>query len=437
MKMIAMLDYSLVAQEREQELKLLVRLKAPAGARIQRKPLNLGVVIDRSGSMAGEKIEQTKQALKTLITHLGPEDVLSLVQFDDAAQTLLEPMVVTDKDAFRQLVDRIGTGGSTNLSAGWLQGLKLIGRNASADRISRCLLLTDGQANVGIQDPHRLAFLGRSARQKYGITTTTLGFGEGFNEDLLTAIAREAGGAFYYVDQADQAPAIFSEELHGLLQLAAQNIEVTLLAEAPVTMVAQWTDYPAQVKAGAVVFSLGDAYAGEEKNLLVSLLVPGLKRSGAALVARLETSYVEIGAVDAVTCTIRQAVHAHVADAAQAGTQGPEVDVQQQYGLQLAARARRQAMQEADEGDFGKAERTLRMSVRFIADLPDPGGLLRGEIEELLAQAQRFDAATYSHDRKVLCEDTFAASSGNYGRVRAARARRQAKVQRKADATQT
>ena len=104
MNLTTHLEYQLVAQARAQELKLLVRLQAPDVQAVTRKPLNLGVVIDRSGSMSGEKMEHTKRAIQTLITHLGPQDYLSLVQFDDHVQVLLEPTKVTDKDALKQLV---------------------------------------------------------------------------------------------------------------------------------------------------------------------------------------------------------------------------------------------------------------------------------------------------------------------------------------------
>ena len=104
MNLTTHLEYQLVAQARARELKLLIRLHAPAVQTTTRKPLNLGVVIDRSGSMSGDKIEHTRKALQTLITHLGPEDHLSLVLFDDHVQVLLEPTRVTDKDALKQLV---------------------------------------------------------------------------------------------------------------------------------------------------------------------------------------------------------------------------------------------------------------------------------------------------------------------------------------------
>lgn len=426
MNVTTMLDYSLVALAREQELKLLVRLKAPEGVARKRKPLNLGVVIDRSGSMAGEKIENTKLAIKTLITHLGPEDYLSLVTFDDAVQVLLEPTPVKDKDALKHLVDAIVTGGSTNLSAGWLQGLKLIGRNAVDGRVNRCLLLTDGQANVGIQDDKKLAFLGHSARKNYNVITTTLGFGEGFNEDLLTAIAKEAGGAFHYVDDAESAPAIFAEELQGLLRLVAQNIEVRILPEPHVQLIAQWTDYPEHEKPDTIGYELGDAYAGEEKNLLVSLFVPGLKTMGPADVAELVVSFDEIGETQLATRMISQVVRVHVGEEGAARDAKPEVEVQQQFGLQLAAVARRQAIEEADAGDYEKAEQSLRQAAEQLGSLPDPGGILREEITDLHEQAGHLDTTHYTRNRKLMSEVVFSASTGRLDLVRASRARRKA-----------
>lgn len=422
-----MFDYKLVAQSLEQELKLLIRLTAPAGTARKRKPLNIGVVIDRSGSMAGEKLEHTKRAVKTLITHLGPEDYLSLVQFDDNSEVLLEPTLVKDKHALHSLVDKIECGGSTNLSAGWLQGIRQIDSNAAPERISRCLLLTDGEANVGIQDTPTLALLAASTRKERGIVTTTLGFGEGFNEDLLTAIAKNAGGAFYFVDTPDQAPAIFKEELQGLLKLVAQNIEVMLTPQEPVTMVAQWTDYPAKQQARGIAFALGDAYAGEQKNLLVSLRIPGLKELGPATVASLAISYMEIGAEKVTAKVIKHtAVRVQVTDEASARDAQPEVEVLEQYGLHLAARARRQAMSEADAGDYVQAGRTLHAAVDQLGQLPVPGLVMQEEVQDLQEQAQQLDGSNYGHRRKVMSEQVCNAQTASFDRIRASRIRRKA-----------
>lgn len=424
MNVTSHLEYSLVTKARDQEVKLLVRLKAPDVAVRGRRPLNLGVVVDRSGSMSGDKIENTRRALKTLITHLDADDLLGIVQFDDEAQVLLEPTHVRNKDALKRLVDRIDTGGSTNLSGGWLLGLDRLGRSASEACISRCLLLTDGQANQGIQDPLALAAIGQEARRQRGIVTTTLGFGEGFNEDLLVGIARESGGAFYFVDKAEQAPAIFNEELQGLLRLAAQNVEVRVRPQGLVRLLAQWTDYPGRVLPDGVAFALGDLYAGEEKDVLMSLFVPGLPEMAAARIAALEVSF---AGIDGASVTVRQIAQDVVVRVAGEGeATEPNLVVLQQYGLQMAARGRRKAIQEADAGDYARAERTLRKVADSLAAIPDTDRMMAREIDDLRTQAGQLDSQVYqTYSRKVLRETSFNASTGRQDKVASSRARRQ------------
>ena len=424
MNLTTSIEYGLVAKESARELKLLLKLKAPDAAAAVRKPLNIGVVVDRSGSMAGDKLENTKRALKTLITHLGPQDLLSIVLFDDTVDTLLEPSHVADKDALKGLVDKVTAGGSTNLSAGWVKGLHYITRNAGNERISRCLLLTDGQANVGIQDPAQLGSLGGAARRERNTVTTTLGFGEGFNEDLLTKIARESGGGFYFVDTADKAPAIFAEELQSLLKLVAQNIELVLRPSGAVRMVAQWTDYPAKGIPGGIAFSLGDAYASEEKNVLLSLHIPGLKRLGAKKVAELELTFAEIGGQELAMKTIHHDVRIDVVELDEARQAKPDVEVLQHYGLQLSARARKKAIEEADRGDYKKARATLRNACETLASMPAACADLADEVKELAAQEKLMEDATYAHTRKVMSEVAYDMSTSRMDKIRNARIRR-------------
>src|SRR5205823_1171648 len=116
----------------------------------------------------------------------------------------------------------ITPGGSTNLSGGWLKGLEQL-RSAPADSARKVLLLTDGIANVGIIDRGALAALAGSA-QADGIGTTTIGFGEDFDEDLLTAMADAGGGNAHWAETPDAAPGIFATEFDGLTRLVAQNV---------------------------------------------------------------------------------------------------------------------------------------------------------------------------------------------------------------------
>ena len=207
-------------------LPVLIRLTAPTVPQMARKPLNLCLVIDRSGSMANEKLRHTIASAKFVVERLAATDLLSVVQFDERVKVVIPPGPVTDRAHLCRRLDGIHAGGQTNLSGGWLRGAACVRERQAPDYINRVILLTDGQANHGITDP---AVLVKHAAEltEEGITTTTIGYGEDFNEDLLTALADAGRGNAYHVETADQAPTIFARELEGLLAIAAQNVRVT------------------------------------------------------------------------------------------------------------------------------------------------------------------------------------------------------------------
>jgi Ca-activated chloride channel family protein len=143
------------------------------------------VVIDRSGSMAGEKLAFVKQAALDLVRRLGTKDQLSLVAYDTTVEVLVPPMAVDGKAPFGRAIQGLQSRATTNLSGGWLQGCEFVVKGLAEKQVNRVLLLTDGLANVGVTDPNALAAMTRQRRAE-GITTTTLGVGLDFNEDLLT-----------------------------------------------------------------------------------------------------------------------------------------------------------------------------------------------------------------------------------------------------------
>ncbi|MEP0873513.1 VWA domain-containing protein, partial [Trichocoleus desertorum AS-A10] len=171
---------------------VLLRFRAdnPESARRQ---LNLSLVIDRSGSMAGAPLHHALKAAESVVDQLEPADTLSVVVYDDAVDTAVSPQPVTDKAGLKTAIRRVQAGGITNLSGGWLKGCEYVKAHLDPQKINRVLLLTDGHANMGIQDPKVLtATSGQKAEA--GIVTTTLGFAQGFNEDLLIGMARAANG---------------------------------------------------------------------------------------------------------------------------------------------------------------------------------------------------------------------------------------------------
>src|SRR6266540_759142 len=219
------LDHSLVALETEQDVHAMLELVAPEPDELdERPPLRLALVLDRSGSMDGPKLDVAKRCAAWLVSRLRDRDELALVDYDDQVR-LLAPLGAPH-DHIAHALSHVHAGGSTNLSGGWLKGVEQL-RGADAASPRKVLLLTDGLANAGITDRYTLVGLAQEA-SRTGIGTTTIGFGYGFDEDLLTQMADAAGGNAHYAETPDAAPAIFAEELEGLTQLAAQNVSVEI-----------------------------------------------------------------------------------------------------------------------------------------------------------------------------------------------------------------
>lgn len=185
------LDHVLLAVDGEHDVNAMVEIVAPELERADaREPLRLALVVDRSGSMAGRKLEVAKRCASWLVARLDPRDELALVDYDDEVR-LLAPLAPPGVE-HRAAIGRIHAGGSTNLSGGWLKGVEALGRtNGAGPR--KALLLSDGLANVGITEPGVLTALAARVSEE-GIGTTTIGFGEDFDEELMTALAEAGGG---------------------------------------------------------------------------------------------------------------------------------------------------------------------------------------------------------------------------------------------------
>ncbi len=200
---------------------------ARATNRKNRRPLNLVLVIDKSGSMSGERIAKVKQSLQMLIERLNPTDHVSIVAYDNEAHVVLDFCHNADIGKISKAIDRIEAGGSTNLHHGLMLGYEQATAKLDQQRSNRVILLTDGRANVGVSDPDKIARDSKRFNDQ-GIELSTIGLGNDFNRELLRDLADAGRGAVHFVDDPDGMRKIFVDEFDSLLSNAAQNIRVEL-----------------------------------------------------------------------------------------------------------------------------------------------------------------------------------------------------------------
>jgi len=250
MKFNALLDVNVVARETTDEVAVLLDLQAPpSAAERTREPSTLQVVLDRSGSMSGPPLEGAKQALIALVHRLEPTDNFGLVTFDDQAQVVVPAGPLTDKPRVIALISAIVSGGCTDLGAGYLRGLREVRRVSTSSTNggnggATVLVVSDGHVNAGIKGADEFAPLGAKAYADR-IVTSTLGYGRGYDESLLAALARAGAGNHAFADNPDEAGAKIAAEVDGLLDKVVQAATVTVQFPPTVELLRLYNDVPA------------------------------------------------------------------------------------------------------------------------------------------------------------------------------------------------
>ncbi|MEY4799426.1 MAG: hypothetical protein RI978_1727 [Verrucomicrobiota bacterium] len=212
---------------------VLVRLVAPAqpvtenSASAQRAPLDLALVIDRSGSMSGDPLKAALESSVRIIQGLRSDDRIAVVTFDDHVQVVQPLVAVGDAHDLVTRVRLIESGGSTALFDGWQEGVKQLAPFVKKERIARVILLTDGQANHGLVDEAKI-FEHVAKAAGASITTSTVGLGHGFNETLLTGMAKAGEGAANFGQTADDLSEAFEEQFAILSNSFLRQVKITV-----------------------------------------------------------------------------------------------------------------------------------------------------------------------------------------------------------------
>jgi Ca-activated chloride channel family protein len=214
-----------IIAEQNHRIFLKLALKGKKIENNHRTPLNIALVIDRSGSMYGDRILQAKLASKAILKLFNQDDIFSLIAYDNDAEVIVPATKVSNPQNIERMIDGLNANGSTALYAGVQNGVQEVKKFLDKNKVNRVILLSDGQANVGPSSPSDLASLGRELGGM-GISVSTIGLGLGYNEDLMTQLALQSDGNHVFVENPDQLTAFMQLTFGSALSIVAQKVQV-------------------------------------------------------------------------------------------------------------------------------------------------------------------------------------------------------------------
>jgi Ca-activated chloride channel family protein len=348
-QMHAALSSAKILQAGNGEVYMAVDLAVAESAAAKRASVNMAIVIDHSGSMAGEKIQQARQAARGIVDRLTADDRVALIQYDDDAQVLVASIAMDaeGKRRMREAIDRIADDGGTNLHGGMMLGIGEAKRAMGGERVNRVVLLSDGQANVGVVDPVAIARDASNAADQ-GVRVTTIGLGLDYNEDLMEAVAENGRGAYYYVKDAGSLEAVFAGELKSMQGTVATRAELRLSPACAGVEIAEVFGYESRKDGNDVIVPLADLFGGEHRKVLVKLRVPAAI-AGAKALARTTLAFDAAGQGGRKSASIDLGVT--VSGDAQAVRASANAEVMAKVEQVEAARTMRQAAAAYDSGD--------------------------------------------------------------------------------------
>jgi len=286
--------YILLNNQQHYPVTLKVDIKATQASNMKRPPLNLAVVLDKSGSMNSEKkLDHTQKATRFLIDHLTTRDYLAIVAYSSDVEVIIPSGLVSSKMAIKHHLSEIEAGGMTNLSGGLFEGYSQVKKHFNKNSINRILLLSDGIANRGItRTESLLPYIKQYNTEDIGVSA--LGVGQDYNDELMIMLAENSWGNYYYIKNPEDIPDIFSQELTQLINLAIQNIRVTVQLAEGVQMMNSFGHTYTLPSKNNFEFRLGDLNFDDRGMLLLELSVPtGTQKN--KQVAEIKVNYNNVG----------------------------------------------------------------------------------------------------------------------------------------------
>ncbi|MEJ2316850.1 MAG: VWA domain-containing protein [Gammaproteobacteria bacterium] len=343
----------------------------------ERTPANVALVLDESGSMTGEKLEEAKEAALLAVDLLNEDDILSIISYDSHVKVLVPATRVADKSDIRRAIRAMKAGGQTALFAGVSKGAREVRKFIDKERVNRIILLSDGQANVGPSTTTELGELGMSLG-KEGISVTTIGLGAGYNEDLMANLAGYSDGNHAFVENPEDLVKIFNYEFGDVLSVVAQDLLIRIEFEdgiRPLRILGR----NGEIIGREVTTRMNQLYSDQEKYVLLEVEVPEGTPDQTRDLANVTVSYQNMAN--------RQQEDVHDKVTVSYSTSGEDVaksrnrEVVTTATKQVANEMSKQAVKLRDEGKREEAQSLLNSSADFVRS---QGAMLGGEEKEEL-----------------------------------------------------
>jgi len=378
----------------------------PPPGKSLRPAVNLAIVLDRSGSMAGQKLQRAKDAAIEALRHLGPMDMFSVVVYDHNVSTVVSAQHAKNIEWIEGRIRQIRSGGNTALFGGVSQGAAEVRKNLGGNYVHRIILLSDGLANVGPSSPEDLGRLG-VALIKESISVTTIGVGTDYNEDLMTSLSQKSDGNTYFVESSRDLPRIFTAELGDVLSVVAKKVHVIIECPGgvkPLNIIGR----EGRIKGRIVELSLNQLYGSQEKYALIEVEIPGGKSGEKKDIAYVNISYENPFTQKRENSSGR--VYARFSKDKIKVKKSANIAVQREYNFNLNALSQEKAILLSDKGKNKEAVSELKKSAQKLREVGqehnDEELLKRAEEIEVQADQIEKEGMTKKY-RKVLRTDSY------------------------------
>jgi Ca-activated chloride channel homolog len=376
-----------------------------------RPPVNIALVIDRSGSMRGPKIEQAKEAAILALSRLTPGDRVSVVAFDHNVDVVVPAGPFVDFGEMKRRISSIYPGGRTAIYAAVRQAGQSVGETVSEGSISRVILMSDGQANVGPSSPTELEHLGRELAG-HGMSVTTIGLGLDYSEELMTRLAAASDGNHAFVENPEQLADIFNKEFGDVFSVAGLDAEVEIECPDGVEPV-RGMGRDMKIQGRRASFQLKRIGAKQERYVILELQLSKGIAQGSAAIADVNVSYVDPKTKqrNKLTGKANVSFSASQDEVSRSRSATVGASVASQMANEVSARA----VASRDAGKVEDAKKQLEQNAatlraeadRIGAQAPAAAAPLRRLSEKAEADARAISAGDWNKQRKSMTADQY------------------------------